>query len=317
MDKGIFGRHSWVTLILTLVTLVSCENKEIRVSEDISVRQYVFLGHPYDWAADTKDRIDPRLIRLNTRDYDELWLGGDVCVRTTEKAETMYYVDSVFGISDTNRVHWCLGNHDIRNGDPRIIENYLGRNSYHSHNSHGITKVFLNTNTNNLQVPELVGDVELERRQVEFIKNVFDTITTSDHLIVFAHHTIFQEIPELESRTIPSNVHIPNYSFSSEAKLTFPKFIYPYLKAIVKRGVKVWWVCGDFGMNAKSFRFQDANGITFLGQGVNNSVLQAGYIPPYVNNFDPDNVLVFRHLENGNLFPSFQNLDSLLFVRGL
>jgi len=297
---------------------MSCEVKEKDFAPVLHADQYLFLGHPYDWTSENYDEVDPRLVALNKEGYKEIWLGGDVCIKTTERPETMFYLDSVFGISDTNRVYWSLGNHDVRDGDARVIEEYTGRNAYNVSHRNGITMVVLNTNLNNKQVIETVGDVEYERRQVDFIRNVFDTISDCQHLIILAHHTIFHQLPEFEGVLIGSNLHLDDYSFSSEISLTFQDFIYPYLKAIRSRGVKIWWVTGDVGTYAKGFHVRDDLGINYLGSGINNSVASLQYFPSYVNNFKPDKVLVFNHLtENGGqLIPLFLNLDSLVFEQG-
>ncbi|MCB0644607.1 MAG: hypothetical protein KDC44_23345, partial [Phaeodactylibacter sp.] len=78
-------RGEAVALILLLL-LPGCRQRP-------ATQQILFLGHPYYWI-DAGNRLDPLVEqRLQSNDFDQIWLGGDVCAKTTEKPETLHYLD--------------------------------------------------------------------------------------------------------------------------------------------------------------------------------------------------------------------------------
>ena len=111
----------WIIFLALLSLIVSCSSP---LPEE---KTYLFLGHPYDW----KDgyRIDPRLEQLDLQTYDQIWLGGDVCSRTTEKESTLEYLDSLFDLG-SDRLHWTLGNHDVMFEQEHFITNRTGKNDF-------------------------------------------------------------------------------------------------------------------------------------------------------------------------------------------
>ena len=95
-----------------------------------SEKTYLFLGHPYEWVA-SGDRVDPRVCRLPLEDYDQIWLGGDVCAKTTVRPEVLQYLDSLFHFEKGN-VHWALGNHDVEQGHEEWLAQTTGRPEYYT-----------------------------------------------------------------------------------------------------------------------------------------------------------------------------------------
>ena len=95
-----------------------------------------------------------------------------------------------------------------------------------------------------------------------------------------------------------------------DASQTFSSSIYPMLKAVRNRGVEVYVIMGDTGVNSKEFHQQTPDSIHFYASGISNS--------KFTNSLDlleqpPDKVLIFEHEINSQKMKwSFQNLDSLI-----
>lgn len=94
----------------------------------------------------------------------------------------------------------------------------------------------------------------------------------------------------------------PQLAFSCQPPGSFEQLVYPLLRQVQKRGVQVLLIAGDLGQRQKTFEFRTAEGIYFLGTGINNS-LDPAFAPDYVTNFDPDRVLLFEH------FPEERRLE--------
>ena len=104
---------------------------------------YLFLGHGYDWRQN--NRVDPRIPYLPLNTYTGIWLGGDVCARSSKEPATLRYLDTLFHLSDS-RTHWALGNHDLLEGDEARIRAVTHRPSYYTVFQDGLCLVVLNTN---------------------------------------------------------------------------------------------------------------------------------------------------------------------------
>lgn len=275
-------------------------------------KRYIFLGHPYDW----QDwyGIDPRLESLDFSSYDQVWLGGDVCSRLTFKESTLDYLDSIFDLS-SEKLQWTLGNHDIKYGNIDFISKRTGRNTFYSRSFDGICLLVLNTNLFRYFPPkQLQDDCDQRAEQLELIKNITDTIAQSSHLIILHHHAIMSELRRDSSGQIPEvfNTNYPGIQASCDSAFYLTDFLYPKLKAVRSRGVKVILVGGDFGMRAKEYEFQTPDSIVFLGSGINNS-LEFATAPDYVTSFDKDKILVFhRGVPKKSLLWEFVDLDALV-----
>ncbi len=251
-------------------------------------RQFLFLGHPYDWA-DTS-RVDPRLERLDYSPYEQVWLGGDVCARTGRKAGNMAYLDSIF---DFRRVHWALGNHDYEFGDPQAILAYLQRPSFYTTWEDGFCLMVLNSNLFHYfaEGPPQQNCAE-KQAQLDMIRTVADTIREASHLVILHHHGLFNErkVDEKGDTLKPFNFNPMQARATCDPASGLSRLVYPWLAALQKKGVQVVLIGGDMGMQAKSFAFQTPEGIWLLGSGINNSV-DPEYAPEYVKDFSPDKVL--------------------------
>ncbi|MBK8703163.1 MAG: metallophosphoesterase [Saprospiraceae bacterium] len=277
--------------------------------QDTSEKHYIFLGHPYDWHDGA--RVDPRLERLDYSRFDQIWLGGDVCSRTTEQPQTLVYLDSIFDLNAPG-THWALGNHDVMFGHPERLSEATGRPSFYSAWADGMVLLVLNTN---LFWPypskPAQENCEEKKAQLALIQQITDTISRASHLVILHHYALFTELKtEKDADAFNLNPQFLQATCDSASWVT--PWLYPRLKSVQSRGVQVVMIGGDFGMRAKTYAYQTPEGILLLGSGINNSV-DRRYAPEYVTTFDPDKVLILHHHpKQRNLSWSFADLDSLV-----
>lgn len=294
-------------LIFLLIFNGGCSKENPEVT-----RTYLFLGHPYDW--NDGYRLDPRLERIDYQKIDQVWLGGDVCSRTTERPETLVYLDSILDFSDEH-IQWTLGNHDVMYGHPELITERTGKPSFYTTSLRGgITLMVLNTNLfwMNLSPPPQEGCAE-KHTQLRMMLSVLDTITESSHLVILHHHSLLKE-KKPDSLQEAFNMDPGSVAVTCELEDQFTGMIYPKLVAAQKAGVEVVLIGGDLGMRVKEFAYQTPEGIWLLGSGINNSLIREN-APEYVTNFEPDKILVLHHNpEKRSLTWEFVLLDE--FVAG-
>ncbi|HMQ48681.1 MAG TPA: metallophosphoesterase [Saprospiraceae bacterium] len=256
------------------------------------IADYLHIGHAYDWHF--TDRMDRRLEKLNFKSYDQIWLGGDVCARTSEKQATMQYLDSLLNFS---KVHWSLGNHDNDYGELTNITNYLQRPTFYTQWQAGFCLMVLNTNLfwPYPGVPPQ-DDCEQKAEQLAMIQAVCDTIQAASHLVILHHHALFTEkmLDEKGDTIRTFNVNPVPFMASCDSSLTVTDFMYPRLVELEQKGIHVVLIGGDFGMRSKQFEYTSAEGITLLGSGVNNTVSRE-YAPEYVTDFSADYILELQY----------------------
>lgn len=270
-----------------LLFLIACQ------PEESAVRTYLFLGHPYDW--NYPDRIDARLETVDFTQFDQIWLGGDVCSATTQSRETLSYLDSLFKLKE--KTYWTWGNHDIKFENEQYLVDATGKPDFYTEYRDDLCIMVLNTNYYWwYDAPPPQRDCEAKQAQWEMIEAVCDTIERSSHLVVLHHHSLLNELKEVRPGAPENafNINANNIRMTCDSTSDFTKLVYPLLEDVQQRGIQVVLIGGDFGMAAKSYAFQTEEGIWLLGSGINNTVPRK-YAPEYVTNFDPDQVLVLTH----------------------
>lgn len=302
--KEIVSKPRILFLFLMLNLLFSCQPE--------SPREYIFLGHPYDY--NRLDRLDPRVEQLLAYPFDQVWFGGDMCAQMGGSPENLAYVDSLLGALP-GEVHWTLGNHDIDFGPLEPILALRKRPSFYVDYRDGICLLVLNTNLFWFY-PSLPPqrDCEEKAAQLELIRSVADTIREASHLIVLHHHGLLTEmlVDSTGELLNPFNINALSIRATCDSTSLVNEVIYPELVKVQQRGVQVVLIGGDMGMMAKEFSYRTPAGIRVLGSGINNS-LPREYAPDYVTNFDPDEVLWLHHWpRQRRLEWRFVSLDSLV-----
>lgn len=292
---------------LLIVLLMGCKKEEIK---PISViKNYMFLGHTYDW--ERRNKIDSRLERLNFEHCDGLWLGGDICETTTENRSVVDYIDQFLLVSRPSTL-WAIGNHDARGGNMHYITEKTGRPTFYSTNYNNLTFLVID---NFLDSEELYGDERCTKlqEQLDMILEVTDTIQHSTHLIVIQHLVTWgHSEPGMDTQE-EANANNPWVEFTCDGNSRFHQIIYPLLKKVNDRGVKVIVISGDGGQRSKGYHFKADNGIDFLISGINNSIAEERWndLPQF--NFEPDSILLFKHDVNlGVLTWQFRALNSMI-----
>ncbi len=300
ISKAYFG-------IILILLFLSCKTEEKQTT-----RQYLFLGHTYQWGVEDNNRIDFRLKDFDFGQYDQLWLGGDLCARSSEKMETLTYLDSIFDLSDPS-THWARGNHDLVKGIPGAIEQITKRNSYYSAALESATLVVMNTmEFHHPNYKPKPAECEMLDGQIQMLENIADTIAQSSHLIVLHHYCFLTNELYSDSTNLNTifNLYVPDLKIDCANEHTFTSKLYPIFKKIQSKGVQVVLVSGDLGQRAKAFEYQTEDGIWFLGSGINNSAIEV-YVPDYVTDTSPDKILVFEYdLEERELTWEFKELGA-------
>ncbi|PTM14360.1 MAG: hypothetical protein DA408_03545 [Bacteroidetes bacterium] len=286
---------SWrFCLVGTLsLLLFACLRKD-KTAPATPCQEFIFLGHPYDWY--TENSLDPRLELLDFSRYAGVWLGGDVCGRTSKSEATLQYLDHIFGLTQQT-THWAWGNHDLLEGDEALLRQATGRGDYYTTRQDGLQIIVLNTNLfwHNAWTPPAT-DCARKAAQIQWLTTVLDTIKSASQLVILHHHGLLNEDKRnFQGDTLrPDNVTGMPVRPDCRATGDFSAEIRPSLVQLQQRGIQVTLVGGDVGMNSKGYQFTTPEGIHLLGSGINNSLDMADPAP-YITNFHPDSVLVFRY----------------------
>jgi len=299
---------------LFLILAFSCLVYGCSFDQKPQLKKYLFLSHTYQWGVTDNNRIDYRLKGFDFKNYDQIWLGGDLCARTSEKPSTLAYLDSIFDLS-SDKTHWALGNHDMVNGNIEYITDKTKRATYYTSFMDGIGIVVLNTTEfyhPNYSPKE--HECTLLDGQLNMFQTLADTIKSTSHLIVLHHNSLLNNQMTKGSLDIEKifNFYHPEYEVSCKKPETFDKVFFPIFKKVQKKGIQVILIGGDLGQRSKEFEYRSEEGIYFLGSGINNSALLFN-LPVYVTNTNPDKLLIFEHdILNKELSWEFVEMNKLI-----
>lgn len=302
----VYAKTRGLGLYFCLCLLVACKQEGSEQHQ-----RFVFLGHAYDWY--TEDKVDPRLELIDYSAYDGVWLGGDVCARTTKNKQTLGYLDSLFELKAAHN-HWAIGNHDIMEGDVALIEQATQRPSYYSYIDGSLAVLVLNTNLFwHYEWDPPAEHCKEKEQQLAFIQQFCDTLQGVKHLVVLHHHGIFNEFKRTaDSLHAPDNMNAIPLRVDCRADGDLTKEWYPHLVRLVQKDIAVTCIGGDVGMSSKKYSYRTADGITLLGSGINNTV-NRNYVPDYVKVLRPDTVLLLNYQQKtGTLDWDFVRLNELL-----
>ncbi len=299
-------------VFLLLMSLIySCYPKHLRNSPK-NVKQYIFLGHIYDWNAKSGNRVDPRIEKIDFKQFDQIWLGGDLCSATTIKKSTLDYLDDLFDLGSPN-THWSVGNHDFRNENLHFITDKTHRKLYSSDYSDSLTVIVMNS----MMEHSFFNDsCDYKARQLEFLYDALDHLKPSTHLVLLMHSILWDDIqnpPLMEARaSANASGSWMDLLCSNHAK--FRETLYPRLEQIQANGTQVIIITGDGGQYDKGYYYQAPDGMEFYISGINNSFdfsKNEQREKPF--NTDPDSILIFTHnLKKGTLQGAFVQLNSFI-----
>jgi len=279
-----------------LIAILFCNSSLYGQSDTL---KYIFMGHTYGYH-DPNHLLDSRIDLLDFDEYDGIWLGGDISSEALMEYATLEVIHNAFNLKDPN-THWALGNHDARNGNWIWLEELIGRKTYYSSSSNGITNIILNTNLTPYHCEQL-------NEQHQIIVDVCDTISKSTHLILLMHHGIWEGVPGLISPIGYAQSNLRFYNFNCyDVESNFVNEIYPRLLEVKNRGIEVICIMGDIG--AVKVDFMSDDGVHFLGAGLQKSYYQD---QEERKNSRTDYVIVFKHVpETGWLDWEHVDFDEL------
>ena len=263
----------FVGFLFLLFFLSSCQ----KTSSQHNTYKYFFTGHAYQWGAPDWSRMDYRLEKIPFEEYDQLWLGGDLCENVPHHPKTIHYLDTLLNLS-SDSTHWAIGNHDVleKKADFSFIKEKTGRNTYYFEEINGIGLMILNTTEFGYpQYFHQPHECETLNGQWDMIQSVTDTLQDVSHLVILHHHALLtNEIAENKINVQKIfNFYEPNLNIGCKVRGTFGELIYPRLVEVQQRGIQVILVGGDIGQQIKEFEFTTKEDVIFLGSGINNSYI--------------------------------------------
>ncbi len=296
-------------LIFSFLLNSSCKENKPKTKNNNNIYNktnftYIFLGHIYDAYGQGK-RVDSRVEHINFKNYDQIWLGGDLCTETTANISTLEYLNNLFDLSN-KRTIWTLGNHDVRNGHHDWIRAFTGRELFYAQYLDNITIFNLSTSLFNPLSP----DSSLVNIQYNLLKKVCDTITNdSKALILLMHNVVWDSV----STDFDASVFANTNDYIWKARLNpdgyFYSSIYPMLCNVRNKGIKVFCISGDVGQkDIREFQYLSNEGIWFLGAGISNSLITN---PEVLATMPDDKVLIFYNSPSGFSW-QFKTLDFLI-----
>ena len=226
------------------------------VKDKIELVQYIHLSH---FKIKPTPFISPQISNIDLKKYQVVMLGGDLADSTTKDVQAMEYLDSIFDFSNENTL-WSVGNHDFA-GDTALIQEFTGREHYFARTKNGVCFLVLDTQ---------MDSSNIVKEQLDFVDSLLDTIQKSTHLIVLHHKLIWlYNNPTFNADSINkvSNAHLGNCNYCLNPN-NFNKHIYPKLKKLQKKGIQVICIGGDVGKKVKEFEHITADGVVFLGSGI-------------------------------------------------
>jgi hypothetical protein len=194
---------------------------------------YIFIPHPR-----SEDKVHqsvlPSIEQINFSKFDIILLGGDLTYYTSIDRISMDYCDSLFDLDNPNTL-WTMGNHDLNT--PALIEEYTTRPDYYSYFSNNITFLVLSTEID----ADGFASSHISADQLEFVRNICNTITNTDFLVLLHHRLLWMIGDEYFSTKIDSvgesTRQLDTSNFNAE--------IFPLLQNVKKRGIKILCLGGD------------------------------------------------------------------------
>ncbi len=250
---------SKTVLICLLASLIGVSCSKSRNLTKTSTM--VFLGHIYQ--PGTEDEIDRRLARINFKQFEAVLLGGDLCVETTKREETLDQLDDLFQLN-AQTTHWALGNHDIRNGNLDWILLRTGRDRFYYEDWNSLRVVVMDTN---------LDDCEAMSAQQEMLSSALTEPNAPEHILILSHHAIWTDHLEKQGTLTFANAKhaIWRASCPFADSTTFTKAVYPLLLDASAYGKSIYWIAGDFGQKKSTFSYTPDGRIWFMGSGIDES----------------------------------------------
>ena len=278
--------------IIRLLLLFACgETPEPRID-------LLALGHIYRWD-DTNDHVDPRVASLSLDTFEYVLLLGDLMGRTDEKTQNYTRLDSLFDLRSP-RTLWAEGNHDRMTGN--IAGHPLQPPDNQRRRLPGLEIWTLNTNL--FRYPGSPPDERCAAAgaQLDSLRQWASALPVNTEYLLVLHHQNLLTNAQYAGRPLDKvwNFHHEEFDVRCAPGGRFDAVLLPLFQKIQQTGTQVVFLGGDIGQRTKTFDYHTADGLRYLGTGINNS-MDPRYPPRYVTNLHPDSILVLHYFPGKKL----------------
>jgi predicted phosphodiesterase len=234
------------TLLYLLIACCSLSS----YSQGSQELKFIFVPHPRS-ENKVQQSVLPAIEKIDFSLYNMKLLGGDLTYYTSINRKSLDYCDSLFNLSSPNTL-WTFGNHDPDNRS--LIREYTGKESFYTYYRDKITFLVLDTelDANGFTSAYIKGE------QLDMIKNVSDTITSSDFLIVLHHRLLWM----IGNHDFDSRIDSVGESTRQLDTTNFYQEIYPLLQNVKSKGIKVICLGGD--KSKINIEYSPEDSITFF-----------------------------------------------------
>ena len=200
----------------------------------------------------------------------------------------MDYCNNLFNLGSPNTL-WTMGNHDL--SSPALVEEYTGRKRFYTYFRDGITFMVLDTelDSEGFKSSFISGD------QLEMIKTVSDTISTSGSMIVLHGRLLWM----VDNPAFYEKIDSVAESTKQLDTTNFFQEVYPLLQIISNKGINVYCLGGD--KSKINIEYFTEDNIVFL------TSTMAPEFPDSIND-----VMVFKYNQNTSFLSwNFVRLDKI------
>ncbi len=297
--------------IITLTTVIKSLGTPLPVQDNTKDSLMIFISHCYYWY--NYETIDKRIELLDLNKYNKIFLGGDILGNGALNNKSLAYLDSIFNIKDKN-TFWSFGNHDLRNlpnGNIETYKKYCNKNSFYAMYDKGFTYLILNTNIDSCYTNNDTIKKEYEE-QLHLIDTICDTISKSHYLIILSHNIVWYNMDSISYKYAHTNGS--STLFYKNDSSFFENTIYPKLKKVREKGIKILWLAGDAGKWGKGKIFKTKEGVVFASNGIGNS--RYDWLPDKLMKRDFDKVLVMKYnTEKDSIELNYEELNFLIYLQ--
>ena len=256
-------------------------------SQSDSILQFIFVPHPR-----SEDKVHqtvlPSIEKIDFTKYNMIFLGGDITYYTSINRVSMDYCNNLFNLGSPNTL-WTMGNHDL--SSPALVEEYTGRKRFYTYFRDGITFMVLDTELDS----EGFNSSFISGDQLEMIKTVSDTISTSATLIVLHGRLIWM----VDNPVFYEKIDSVAESTKQLDTTNFFQEVYPLLQIISNKGINVYCLGGD--KSKINIEYFTEDNIVFL------TSTMAPEFPDSIND-----VMVFKYNQNTSFLSwNFVRLDKI------
>ena len=261
-----------------------CEKDAVHKVKE-NENRYIHLSHT---KSAINNSLDEAVAAIPFEQFGTILLGGDLLKETSISETSMRKVNNAFYLNQ-DRTFLSIGNHDTN--DLERLKSYTQKSEFAFQFNPDVS--FLTINTEDCD-----GAICDENRAL--ITGYLEQSLASNYVIIL-HHKLFwlhhSDSLYTAANSI-SNGPIGNCDYCLPDD-SFYNWLYPKIVALQSNGTQVILLGGDLGLFTSTFEYKTAEGIYFLGSGMNVD-------------FDERSVLLFEYLPSQETLNwEFTNVEAL------